>query len=280
MIEKLIVRLIGDGTSFMRMMKDASNITRQFGITITQIGRSVSRLGRNLTLFLTAPIIALGVASLTASVRMETMLIRLQALVGSAKKGAEQFEKIKKFSIPSPFLLQDLLGINNLLVGFGMSADEAFDSLVRLSDIAALTTNNFRRLALAYGQAFADQRVMGRDINQFVNSSVPLLKLLEDTLGLTGKEIRAMSSRGELSFELLEDAIRAATDAGGQFHRGTAILAETTQGKMSQLADRVFLVKAAFGDLLKEGFIPLLDKALELTEQLEAVDKLLAELNV
>ena len=272
-LERLIVRLIGDGSSYQRMMRDAVRVGHQFGSSVRQIGRDVSRLGRNITLALTLPIVGLGASALNASIEMESMLITMQALVGSAAKGAEQFEKIKEFSIPSPFLLRDLLKVNNTLLGFGMSADEAFESMTRLSDIAALTTGNFQRVAIAYGQAAADSRLMGRDINQFINNSIPLMLLFENTTGKTAKEIREMAKEGDLSFEMLREAIVATTEEGGKFFRGTQILAETTRGKLAQFADNVFLLKASFGDLIKEALIPYIDKGLEIAETMRHMDR-------
>ena len=146
-------------------------------------GDKMESVGKNLSLKVSLPIAALGTTAVMSAVKFEVLQKSLDVLTGSAEKGARAFNKIKEFSAATPFQLDDLVQVNNMLIGFGLTADDSFDALKRLSDISAVTGANLSRMSVAFGQSAGMGRVMTQDLNQFVNNGVPIYKLLTEVTG-------------------------------------------------------------------------------------------------
>jgi len=220
-------------------------------------GDKMESVGKNLSLKVSLPIAALGTSAVMSAVKFEVLQKSLDVLTGSAEKGAEAFNKIKAFSAATPFQLDDLVQVNNMLIGFGLTADDSFEALKQLSDISAVTGADLSRMSVAFGQSAGMGRVMTQDLNQFVNNGVPIYKLLTDVTGKSTSELRDMAADGELTFDILEAGIKKATSAGGLFFEGTEQLSKTLGGRLSTLRDNFNLMMASFGDVMGEVIKPL-----------------------
>ena len=270
---KLRVDFIANTDKFNRKLGLSEGKLKSFGSTMTKTGRMLSTR-------LTLPLVALGGLAVKQAAKFERLKVTLDTLTGSAEAGAEAFERLVKFSAKTPLQLEELTKVNNLLMGFGLSTDEAFESLKMLGDISAITGGNLLGISVAFGQAAAEGRVMTRDIRQFINNGVPMLKLLSLELGVAEGNIMNMASEGKLSFGILQKAFKNATSEGGQFNNGLDILSQTLFGLFSTLKDNVNIALAALGDEiakvlnLKEG-IPALSKHIQ--ESVEGFKNLSSE---
>src|SRR5699024_5054304 len=135
-----------------------------------------------------------------------------------------------------------------MLPGFGLSADDAFESLKMIGDIAAVSGGSIQGIGIAFGQAAAEGQLMTRDIRQLVNQGVPALKLLADSMGVARDQIFDLASQGQISFQDLQESFKKATEAGGMFADGTKKQAETLAGLYSTLKDNVRIALAGLGD--------------------------------
>lgn len=225
------------------------------------IGKELQDVGKKMSTYLTLPLAAAGGLAVANAVKFEKLATSLNVLAGSAEEGAKAFERIKQFSAATPFQLDELVNVNNTLMGFGLSGDAAFDSLKRLSDMAAVSGSDLNRLAIAYGQSAAMGRVMTMDLTQFVNNGVPVFKLLGDITGKNAGELRHMAETGQITFEMLQQAFQKATDSGGIFFEGTAKLSQTLGGRLSTLRDNFNLMMGDIGQLIGDFLSPLIDTA-------------------
>lgn len=220
---------------------------------MNKVSSSMQSVGKNLTMSVTAPIVGLSAVAVNAAIDMERLSTQLNVLTGSAEEGAKAFERIKKFSASTPFQLGDLVSVNNQLIGFGLSTDEAFNSLQMLGDAAAIAGADLNRVAIAYGQSAAAGRVMTQDLNQFVNNGIPIYKILKDVTGKNSGELRELASAGELTFDILEQGFAAATSEGGRFFEGTKQLSQTLGGQLSTLRDNFTLLMSEIGKMISES---------------------------
>jgi len=104
-LERMVVRLIGDGQSYQQMLRDARMASKQtavevdragtaiegikrrldsVGNSIRSFGRSVQAAGTRLSVAVTAPAMALGGMATKTAVEFETALSRIEGLVGEA----------------------------------------------------------------------------------------------------------------------------------------------------------------------------------------------------
>ena len=117
------------------------------------------------------------------------------------------FERLVQFSAETPLQLEELTRVNNMLMGFGQTSDDAFKSLKMLGDVAAVSGGNLTGIAVAFGQAAAEGRVMTRDLRQFINNGVPILDILAESMGVARGIIMEMASEGKISFKILINSI-------------------------------------------------------------------------
>lgn len=226
----------------------AGKVTREFA----RMGPQMQTVGRSMSMWLTAPLVGAGVLAVKTAADYETLRQSMDILNGSAEEGARNFERLKDFSARTPFQLQDLASAQNMLQGFGQSADDAFESIKMIGDISAVSGGSIRGIGIAFGQAAAEGRLMSRDIRQLINQGVPAIKLLADTMGVAQSEIFDLASQGEISFEILQRAFREATSEGGMFADGMEKQSKTTGGLFSTLKDNVSIAMGSIGNDLSE----------------------------
>ena len=263
--QKLQVDIIGDSSKLNQALGRAEGRLKKFS-------GSLSKTGRALTTRLTLPLAAVGTMAVKQAANFERLQTTLNVLTGSAEEGARAFERLVQFSAKTPFQLADLTKVNNTLMGFGLTTDEAFDSLSMLGDVAGIVGGDLQSIAIAFGQAAAEGRVMTRDLRQFINNGVPILQVLSEEMGVAEGAIMDMASEGKITFELLDRAFKNATAEGGKFDGGMETLSGTLNGLFSTLKDNVNIALAELGQEiadalnLKEG-IPALSREIGLAVQ-------------
>ncbi len=239
---------------------------------IQRATKRVQKTGEQMTKYLTLPLTALGGVAVANAVKFEKLRVSLDVLTGSAEKGAEMFQRLTNYAARTPFQLGDLAKTNNMLLGFGLNAEQAFTALQQLGDVAALTGANINNIAIAYGQAAGEGRVMTRDLLQFVNNGVPIYKLLEEVTGANAAALRQMASEGKISFEILAEAMRRGTAEGGLFFEGTTKLSKTLGGQLSTLKDNFQLLMADFGQVMATVIKPLTGLLTALLQKFRGLD--------
>lgn len=244
---KLRVDILANVQGFDRAMMKAQSRLKSFG-------QATTRIGTQLSLGLTAPLTIAGTLAVRQAINFEKLQTTLNVLTGSADNGAKAFERLVRFSAKTPFQLPDLIKVNNVLMGFGMSADSAFVNLKRLGDIAGVTGGDLNGIAIAFGQASAEGRLLTRDLRQFINNGVPVIQILAQEMGVAEGEIMDLASQGKITFDILENAFKNATSEGGKFAGGTKILSQTLGGLFSTFKDNVNIALAEFGQAISEAF--------------------------
>lgn len=190
----------------------------------------------------------IGAKAFKSAAEMEMLRIRMDVLTGSVEKGAIAFNEVTKYAALTPFEINDVSkSLNMLMSTGGMKFEEAMRSVKVLGDIAAISGGEMSGMALAFSQTAATTRLLGMDFNQFVNNSVPLMKILTDYTGKSSAEIMAMKEAGQLSFDIVAKAMEKATQKGGLFENGALKMSQTLGGLASTLRDSVNMAFAELG---------------------------------
>jgi len=259
--------------------------TAQFNVNIDKargkidkFSQQATRTGKMLSTRLSLPLLAVGTLAVRQAAKFERLQVTLNTLNGSAEEGAKAFERLVQFSAETPLQLEELTRVNNMLMGFGQTSDDAFKSLKMLGDVAAVSGGNLTGIAVAFGQAAAEGRVMTRDLRQFINNGVPILDILSMSMGVARSEIMEMASEGKISFKVLQDGFEFATGSQGRFNDGLKVLSQTLEGLFSTLKDNVNIALAELGQEiadtlnLKEGIPALSKKIGELVKRFKNLD--------
>jgi tape measure domain-containing protein len=240
----------------IRIGIDATGIEKGLRNAQKKLSKSASRfaaIGSNISIGISAPLGLLGQQAISTAAEFETLETGLSVLTGSAEKGAAAFQRLKEFSAATPFQLNDLVKANNTMMGFGLTSDEAYNSLNQLGDIAAVMGSDLNSLSVAFGQSAASGVAMTADINQFINQGIPMYKLLEDVTGRTTKELKDMASKSQITFPLIQEALAKATSEGGMFFEGMAKGSQTIGGILSTFRDKLSLALGTLGKSIADA---------------------------
>ena len=256
LIGEIVANIRADSGQFR---SEVRNVERQGARSAANIDRSFSGVARRFTQlgFLAKSVLASGLVlagrqAVNTAAQYEQLRVSMDVLNGSVSEGARNFERLQRFSARTPFQLEDLASAQNMLQGFGLAADDAFHSLQMIGDVAAITGGSIDGIGIAFGQAAAEGKLMTRDIRQFINQGVPMVRLLAETMGVAQSEIFDLASQGQISFEILNKAFQEATSEGGMFANGMERQADTVAGVFSTLKDNISLATGEIGNIITE----------------------------
>ncbi|MAO65045.1 MAG: hypothetical protein CL666_08595 [Balneola sp.] len=252
-----------------KQVKTATSDLSRFQNQADKVGKTAQRLGRNMSLYVTTPILGAGAMAVKTASEYERLQTQLEVLVGSAEKAEQVFGRLTEFASTTPFELEGITSANNMLLGFGLSVERTFGLLNTLGDIAAVSGADLKTLARITGEARAENKLLTRDLRQLVSNGVPIIGLLADSLGVAENKIFDMASAGEISFEVLIDAFEKATAAGGMYENGMEKLSDTMGGIWSNFLDSTDLALGKLGKTITE----VLDLKGVLREVVEQIDR-------
>jgi len=184
------------------------------------------------------------------------------------------FEQMKELAVKSPFGLLDLTSNARQLSAFGTEYNKLYDTMKRLSDIAAGLGIQFGRLSLVYGETMERGFLDGKLVRQFSYMGLPILQKIADYYTQIDKAgngkafdasmVRKMVSNREVSFEDVDAVIKKMTDAEGQFYNMQEVMAESVAGKWKNLQDAIDIM---FSDMV-EGNSELIKAPAEIMTKL------------
>ena len=171
---------------------------------------------------------------------VESLQVRLKFLFGSVEEGSKAFDNMAKFAAKVPFSLDEIqAGAGNLAV-VSEDADHLAKILEITGNVAAVTGLDFVTAANQIQRSFAGG-IAAADIFRE--------KGVRDMLGF--------SAGATVSAEETIAAFEKVFGKGGKFGNTTDALAQTFEGTLSMLGDKVFSFKKT---IVKEGFFPELKK--------------------
>lgn len=190
-----------------------------------------------------------------------------EVMTGSADKAAKHVRELKEMGAKTPFELSDLANASQTLQAFGANVDDVQSSLVMLGDISLGNKERFNSLSLVYGQVRSQGKLMGQDLLQMINAGFNPLQVISDKTGESMASLKDKMAKGEITFEMVTEAMKTATSEGGRFYQGMEKASKTFKGQMSTLKDTIneflgAMTKPMF-NWLAETVLPKAIKAME-----------------
>jgi tape measure domain-containing protein len=181
---------------------------------------------------------------------LETQTKSLQVLTGSVKEAKAIIQELQQLGAVTPFTSTELIDAAKRLNAFGVEGGKVVETTRRLADVAGATGAELQGLVTAYGQVQAKGRLQGEELLQFQERGIALQGELRKMYGLTGDEFQKALSKGRISAEAVEVAVKRLTDAGGKYANGAIAQSDTLQGKFSTLMDGVESLARGIGTVL------------------------------
>lgn len=173
------------------------------------------------------------VANKMMELGMETELTKksFDTLTGSAEKGKALYDQVKAYGDASVYSTQSVAQGAKTMMAYGVEAQKIMPTLKQIGDIAMGNSERFESMSLVMGQVQATGRLMGQDLLQFVNNGFnPLQQISQDT-GISMVRLKKAMEQGAISAQMVEEAFKSATSAGGRFYKGADDASNTIAGK-------------------------------------------------
>lgn len=244
-------------------LKDSAAVVSSFNKTAKAIALSAASIG--------AGIVAVGVKY---NAQMEQYNAGFTTMLGSAEKAQKLMGDLKGFAAKTPFELTDLANASTTLLAFGEDVEQLMPDLKMLGDISLGNSEKFKGLALVFGQVQSQGRLMGQDLLQMINQGFNPLQIISEKTGKSVATLKDEMAKGQITFEMVADAMKTATSEGGQFYNAMATQSKTLTGQWSTLKDNVIAltgeISSDISEELTESVLPkLISKVEELNQMWE-----------
>ncbi|WP_234733391.1 tape measure protein [Tellurirhabdus bombi] len=210
-----------------------------------------------------------GMDVIDAKSKIDQLKIALDVMLGSKRESNAIYQEIVRVAKETPFTLEELTENAVKLKGFGVETKNLIPDMLALGNMAAAVgKDKLPQMTLALGQVAATGRLMGDELNQFVEAGVPMYDLLAASMGKTRKEVDDLAKAHQISFKDIEKAILESSEKGGKYYQMMALQSKTLGGEVSNLSDRFFLAKAKIGDFFEgelKGGIKMLGDFMDAT---------------
>lgn len=247
---------IGKSEGKLSTLKGAFGKVGSAGVTALK-GIGTAFVG--LTAAAGAGVAAVAKMGIEYNAQMQTYQTAFTTMLGDAEKAQKLTDNLKTLAAKTPLAMTDLADASQILLAFGSSAEELPDQLKRLGDVAQGDAQALGTMATAFGRVQSNGYASLEEINMMIDQGFNPLQIIADKTGESMAEVRERVSDGKVSFEELSDALRTATDEGGQFYNAMDNQSKTFEGQMSTLQDNV---SALAGSLTEELFAGLAETAL------------------
>lgn len=198
-----------------------------------------------------------GMEAVKASAQFETYGVTLKTMLGSAGAARERMAEYMDIARVTPFEMRQVVEGGNQLQAIGRYSRE---NLTMLGDLAAASGKPIEQVMGAYAKLANGQK--GEGVNMFRD----LLISTDDWAEATGKGLKANNELAASTEEMIKALPKILGKKG--FFGMMEQQAKTTQGRMSNLADSVDMLKVAVGDRLKPAYDSFLTSSTNLVESM------------
>ena len=250
-IGSMVVRLIGDASSYVKMMTDAVTQARTTANEVEHASNRIQSFGFGMRRFALdamgalAPLAGVmstlggafkGVKLAAASEQME---ISFGTMLASLEEGKELTKELQKFADTTPLRMQGVTQAAKVLLQFGVAGDQLIPIMRTLGDVSGGVDAKLQSMALAFGHVTSTGHLMGRDIRMMIHAGFNPLMEMARTTGRTMEDLYKATSKGEISAQMVVAALRSATSEGGRFKDMMERQSKTTTGLFSTMQDSI-----------------------------------------
>lgn len=159
-------------------------------------------------------------------------------MLGSAEAAQQVMSQIQEDAAKTPFDVESLTKANQYLISAGENASYARSTIMALGDAVSATgggNDELNRMAQNLQQIANTGKATAVDIKQFAYAGIDVYGILADYTGKSTTEVQNMT----ISYDLLTQALQAASEEGGRYYNAMSDLSQTQNGITNTLKDNV-----------------------------------------
>lgn len=208
-----------------------------------------------------------AVAGLKFNATMEQYITSFEVMTGSAEEAADIMERLKKIGAETPFDTETIADTTQLLMNYGMTADEAISKMQMLGDISQGSADKMNRIAMAYGQMSSAGKVQLEDVKQMIEAGFNPLQEISESTGESMASLYDRISKGTLSVDEITASMQRATAEGGKYFQSMEKQSKTVSGLISTMKDNaqqlLGSVMEPISESLRTSLLPAAIEAIE-----------------
>lgn len=159
-------------------------------------------------------------------------------MLGSAEAAQQVMSQIQEDAAKTPFDVESLTKANQYLISAGENASYARSTIMALGDAVSATgggNDELNRMSQNLQQIANTGKATAADIKQFAYAGIDVYGILADYTGKSTAEVQKMT----ISYDLLTQALQAASEEGGRYYNSMDTQSQTMNGRVSTLKDNV-----------------------------------------
>lgn len=159
-------------------------------------------------------------------------------MLGSAEAAQQVMSQIQEDAVKTPFDVESLTKANQYLISAGENASYARSTIMALGDAVSATgggNDELNRMSQNLQQIANTGKATTADIKQFAYAGIDVYGILADYTGKSTAEVQNMT----ISYDLLTQALQAASEEGGRYYNSMDTQSQTMNGRASTLKDNV-----------------------------------------
>ena len=159
-------------------------------------------------------------------------------MLGSAEAAKQVMSQIQEDAAKTPFDVESLTKANQYLISAGENASYARNTIMALGDAVSATgggNDELNRMSQNLQQIANTGKATAADIKQFAYAGIDVYGILADYTGKSTAEVQNMT----ISYDLLTQALQAASEEGGRYYSSMDTQSQTMNGRVSTLKDNV-----------------------------------------
>ena len=251
-VERLVVRLIGDSSSYQKMMNEAGKAVNQTTKTVKDhtsglvgFNTQINKITGSIKGWALAAGGLVGITGLmgtatwavTLASDLEQTQIAFETFLGDAGKAKEMLKEIQDYAAKTPFEQVGIRESAKMLLNYGVAAEKVIPTIKMLGEAAAGQQNKMDIFAYNYGQMVSKGHLDASDLRSFNLAGFNPLQEMSRTSGKSVDYFMAQMHNGAISLKMVEDAFASASAKGGRFYGLMEKQSKSLGGLFSTLKD-------------------------------------------
>lgn len=251
---KITASIAGAQKAFRELNADLAKMSAdasRSSIGFQKLGQTMTSIGTQATLGLSAPIVGVGAAALKAAASMEQAEVAFTTMLKSSSAARQQMEALKVFAASTPFQFPELVDASRKMQALGFTAQETIPTLRTIGNASSalgLGAEGMQRIILALGQIRAKGTAQAEEMRQLAEAGIPAWDALAKKIGVSVPEAMKLVEQRAVDSSTAIAAVMEAMDS--RFAGGMEAQAKTLAGIWSNLKDQINFALADIGSTL------------------------------
>lgn len=177
--------------------------------------------------------------------------------------GAKLYQDIMTYGDVTPYDTSAMLAKGMEMLQYGIERKDIMEFTDMIGNIAMGDANKFSGLSYAISQSMNSKTLNGQDRRQMIGWGFDPLEYVAKNTGKSMSKVIDMMSDGEVTSDMLKEALRTATSEGERYHDAVNALSDTYTGLQGQLDSEKKNLEIAMGDAFNETRKQGMEKELE-----------------